>query len=105
MYNKGGDGTGSSYILNSNNKLEEHLSYAFKRITTYGTWGDNVITASTGDTDRTDAGGYRDKITVKPFAGRERHARRVHPRDAVAADRGNARLFERRRDAYQDLPV
>lgn len=55
VYNKGGDGTGSSYILNSNNKLEEHLSYAFKRITTYGTWGDNVITASTGDTDRTDA--------------------------------------------------
>ena len=29
VYNKGGDGTGSSYILNSNNKLEEHLSYAF----------------------------------------------------------------------------
>lgn len=61
VYNKGGDGTGSSYILNSNNKLEEHLSYAFKRITTYGTWGDNVITASTGDTDRTDAGGYAEQ--------------------------------------------
>ena len=69
VYNKGGDGTGSSYILNSNNKLEEHLSYAFKRITTYGTWGDNVITASTGDTDRTDAGGYAEQLVATVAGG------------------------------------
>lgn len=61
VYNKGGDGTGASYILNSSNKPEEHLSYAFKRITTYGIWGDNVITASAGDTDRTDANGYAEQ--------------------------------------------
>lgn len=49
-YNNGEAGTGASYILNSaNGKPEEYKAYTFNRITTYGIWGDNVITASTND--------------------------------------------------------
>lgn len=50
-YNKGGAGTGGCYYLNSENAPTKKYAYTFNRITTYGTWGDNVITISTGDTD------------------------------------------------------
>lgn len=58
VYNNGGAGTGESYILNTAGQLSEKQAYTFNRITTYGTWGTNVITASAGDTDQTDAEGY-----------------------------------------------
>ncbi|WP_455672731.1 DUF4374 domain-containing protein [Phocaeicola sp.] len=58
VYNKGGQGTGASYVLNNSNKPEEHLQYTVSRVTSYGIWGDNVITASAGDTDTKDAEGH-----------------------------------------------
>lgn len=49
-YNDGEAGTGASYILDqATGKPTEHNSYTFNRITTYGIWGNNVITASTND--------------------------------------------------------
>ena len=57
VYNKGGAGTGASYYLNQNGTLTEQYLYDFNRITTYGTWGDNVITASTGDSNQADEEG------------------------------------------------
>lgn len=49
VYNKGGAGTGASYFLNENGMPVEKYNYQYNRITTYGTWGDNVITVSTGN--------------------------------------------------------
>lgn len=49
VYNKGGNGTGASYYLNSSGRIVEKFTYEYNRITTYGSWGDNVITASTGN--------------------------------------------------------
>ena len=49
-YNNGEAGTGSSYILSSMTGTPvEYKAYTFNRITTYGIWGENVITASTND--------------------------------------------------------
>ena len=47
QYNDGNAGTGFSYRLNSSGTIEEARQYTYNRTTTYGTWGDNVITAST----------------------------------------------------------
>lgn len=49
QYNDGNAGTGSSFRLNANGQIEKARAYTFNRITTYGIWGDNVITASTND--------------------------------------------------------
>lgn len=50
QYNDGSAGTGASYVLNANTgKIQEDKSYTFNRITTYGVWGDNVITVSTNN--------------------------------------------------------
>lgn len=49
VYNKGGNGTGASYYLNSEGRIREKYTYEYNRITTYGNWGDNVVTVSTGD--------------------------------------------------------
>lgn len=49
VYNKGGNGTGASYYLNESGRIKEKYTYEYNRITTYGSWGDNVVTASTGD--------------------------------------------------------
>lgn len=56
-YNKGGAGTGACYYLDANNVPQKKYSYEFNRITSYGTWGDNVITVSTGDTKLEDSKG------------------------------------------------
>jgi len=56
-YNDGGSGTGASYYLNASGLPEEKYIYEFNRITTYGLWGENVITASTGDSNTTDEEG------------------------------------------------
>lgn len=53
IYNKGSDGTGASYYLDSDASLAEKYSYTFGRITTYGTWGDYVVTASTSSGSET----------------------------------------------------
>ncbi len=48
QYNDGGQGTAFAYELNpATGKAVEARRYTFNRTTTYGTWGDNVITAST----------------------------------------------------------
>lgn len=47
QYNDGAQGTGFSYRLGSTGNVVEDRQYTYNRTTTYGTWGDNVITAST----------------------------------------------------------
>lgn len=49
VYNNGGNGTGASYYLNAKGKPTEQYTYEYNRITTYGVWGEDVITVSTGD--------------------------------------------------------
>lgn len=62
QYNDGYAGTGTSYALNAaTGKVKEAREYTFNRITTYGTWGDNVITCSTND-------GSQEKDTQGNFA-------------------------------------
>ena len=62
QYNDGNAGTGTSYALNAaTGKVKEAREYTFNRITTYGTWGDNVITCSTND-------GSQEKDTQGNFA-------------------------------------
>ncbi len=57
VYNKGGNGTGASYLLKAGNTIADGLTYNFNRVTTYGSWGDNVITASAGNTTVKDNAG------------------------------------------------
>ncbi len=64
VYNKGGAGTGASYYLNAAGKPTERYLYEFNRITSYGTWGDKVVTVSTGDSKTTDAEGNIDRKSV-----------------------------------------
>ena len=64
VYNKGGAGTGASYYLDSNGQIAEKCTYTYNRITTYGTWGDNVITASTGNSSQADAEGNYPQVLL-----------------------------------------
>lgn len=54
VYNKGGAGTGASYYLDADGKIKEKYTYTYNRITSYGTWGDKVVTVSTGNSTVTD---------------------------------------------------
>ena len=47
VYNQGGNGTGASYYLDAAGTIREKYLYEYNRITTYGTWGQHVVTAST----------------------------------------------------------
>lgn len=61
QYNDGAQGTGFAYALNpATGKAFEARRYTYNRTTTYGTWGDNVITASTnnGNKEQDAAGNY-----------------------------------------------
>lgn len=49
VYNQGNAGTGASYHLDNDYKLNKHLEYTMSRFTTYGTWGNDLITVSTGN--------------------------------------------------------
>ena len=50
QYNDGAAGTGSSFVLNDlTGQVAEQNAYTFNRVTTVGTWGNHVITASTND--------------------------------------------------------
>ena len=50
QYNDGAAGTGSSFVLNGQTgNVNEQNAYTFNRVTTVGTWGNHVITASTND--------------------------------------------------------
>ena len=50
QYNDGAAGTGSSFVLNGlTGQVAEKNAYTFNRVTTVGTWGNHVITASTND--------------------------------------------------------
>lgn len=66
VYNKGGNGTGASYYLDAANTIREKYTYEYNRITTYGIWGDNVITASTGNgsTDMADEDGNLPQVLL-----------------------------------------
>lgn len=66
VYNKGGNGTGASYYLDADNAIREKYTYEYNRITTYGIWGDNVITASTGNgsADMADADGNLPQVLL-----------------------------------------
>lgn len=58
-YNQNSSGTGASFYLDDNGEPQEKYEYTFSRLTTYGTWGDYVVTASTGEgsSDLADADG------------------------------------------------
>lgn len=60
QYNDGAQGTGFAYALNAETgNAYEARRYTYNRTTTYGTWGENVITASTNDGNREqNEGGY-----------------------------------------------
>ena len=59
QYNDGAQGTGFAYYLNSEGNIAEPRRYTYNRTTTYGTWGENVITASTNDGNQEqNEGGY-----------------------------------------------
>lgn len=60
QYNDGAQGTGFSYQLGADGTVKKALQYTYNRTTTYGTWGDYVITASTnaGTTLQDAAGNY-----------------------------------------------
>lgn len=50
QYNDGAQGTGFAYALDpTTGNAYEARRYTYNRTTTYGTWGENVITASTND--------------------------------------------------------
>ena len=50
VYNQGNAGVTSSYILNSEGKIQERdNTYEIKRFTSYGIYNDYIITTSTGD--------------------------------------------------------
>lgn len=53
-YNQGSAGTGSSYYLNANGRIQPGLTFECARFTSYGFWGNNVITTSTGNSTVTD---------------------------------------------------
>ena len=57
-YNQGNAGTGGSYYLDANNVPQKKYTYnSLKRFTSYGKWGENVVTVSTGNTAVIDAEG------------------------------------------------
>lgn len=60
QYNDGSQGTGFSFKLGADGSVVEDRQYTFNRTTTYGTWGDNVITASTnaGNNEQDSEGNY-----------------------------------------------
>ena len=60
QYNDGAQGTGFAYALNAETgNAYEARRYTYNRTTTYGTWGENVITASTNDGNQEqNEGGY-----------------------------------------------
>ena len=50
QYNDGAQGTGFAYALDAKTgNAYEARRYTYNRTTTYGTWGENVITASTNN--------------------------------------------------------
>ncbi|MCC8144573.1 MAG: DUF4374 domain-containing protein [Tannerellaceae bacterium] len=50
VYNQGNAGITSSYVLDANGEIEErNKTYEIKRFTSYGTYKNYIITASTGD--------------------------------------------------------
>ena len=55
VYNQGGNGTGASYWLDAAGTIRQKYLYEYNRITTYGTWGQYVVTASTGSAPATQA--------------------------------------------------
>ncbi len=61
QYNDGAQGTGFSYNLDAaTGKVREARQYTYNRTTTYGTWGENVITSSTnaGTNEHDEQGNY-----------------------------------------------
>lgn len=64
VYNQGNAGVTSSYVLNAEGKIKERdNTYEIKRFTSYGIYGDYIITSSTGDLgeEYADENGYLPK--------------------------------------------
>ncbi|MFV0391526.1 MAG: DUF4374 domain-containing protein [Paludibacteraceae bacterium] len=60
LYAQGNAGTGGCYYLDKNNVPQKKYTYnQLNRFTTYGSWGNNVITVSTGNTTTVDAQGNK----------------------------------------------
>ena len=93
VYNKGGNGTGASYLLKGSNTIADGLTYNFNRVTTYGSWGDNVITASAGNTTvKDDAGNIAKGLLVNYLSATDGTVKNFAMNDKCAA--GTGRFFE-----------
>lgn len=57
VYNKGAAGTGASYYINADGKIEKDLEYTMSRFSTYGFWKGNIVTVSTGTAKEQDSQG------------------------------------------------
>lgn len=74
VYNKGGNGTGASYYLDNIGKPQEKYKYEFNRITTYGSWGSDIITVSTGNAPAKDADEQKNLPQVLMFNYLDSHS-------------------------------
>lgn len=70
QYNQGNAGTTRSYILGGNGQMEErNTEYRISRFSTYGTYGNDIITMSTGDGPKNlaDSHGYLPKTLLLSY--------------------------------------
>lgn len=70
QYNQGNAGTTRSYILGGNGQMEERSTeYRISRFSTYGTYGNDIITMSTGDGPKNlaDSHGYLPKTLLLSY--------------------------------------
>ena len=86
VYNQGNAGVTSSYVLNAEGKIKERdNTYEIKRFTSYGIYGDYIITSSTGDLgeEYADENGYLLKAFVALLSGCARVRYDKHEYDLV----------------------
>ncbi|MCD8395242.1 MAG: DUF4374 domain-containing protein [Bacteroidales bacterium] len=83
-YNKGGNGTGGCYYLDANNVPQKKFGYNFQRFSSYGKWGKNVITVSTGDTKVRDSKGNAAQGFLFNYMNAEDGTNSTNMRDILA---------------------
>lgn len=83
-YAQGSNGSGGSYYLDANNVPQKKYNYSIKRFTTYGTWGENVITVSTGDTNIQDSEGNAAQGFLINYLNSNTGSTSSNPNDIIA---------------------
>ena len=83
QYNDGSNGTGFSFKLDNNGLITEDRQYTFNRTTTYGTWGDNVITYQCRNSGKRRRREFRllPAIQLPKCIGRKHYHRKPHCRE------------------------